>query len=438
MVRRHRKVGMLGAAGAITLLLAGCLGAQPTSVESSPAGSGETSTEAEDASGPLVIQSRLASDSGDAAALQAVVDAFNAKGGGQVVINSVPNETFREQLPSYLTAATPPDILTLYGGSLTRDLADQGLLLDLSEVWEDAEFSDGLRALSTDSSGREVFVPTSYYWLGVYYKKAVWEAAGAQVPETWGEFLAEAEALQANGVIPIGIALSDAPWLAAAWFDYLNLRVNGAPFHLDLLSGKERFDDPRVTAVFNRWDEIRGYFDPEAPGISFGQAATDLTQGRTGMFLAGSWLQFSLPAEALDEYDFFRFPVIDASVPHAEEGPTDGFVASARTNKPKLAKEFLRFLASAEAQKIMFDANPSGTVIPANPNVDVELGPDALKGQAILQSAVGGVTQFFNRDSSDAMQATADQALTQYLANAKGLEAILEQWQAEAERVRAG
>jgi hypothetical protein len=227
MTRRHRKLGILGMAGTVTLLLSACLG---TGTATEPV--------VEDAEGPLTIQSRLAADSGDAAALQAVVDAFNAKGGGQVEINTVPNETFRDQLPSYLTSSNPPDVLTLYGGALTRELADEGLLLDISDVWEGAEFSDGLRALSTDSAGNEVFVPTSYYWLGVYYKKSVWEAAGAEVPTTWDEFLAAAEALQANGVIPIGIALSDAPWLASAWFDYLNLRVNGANFHLDLLAGE--------------------------------------------------------------------------------------------------------------------------------------------------------------------------------------------------------
>jgi len=427
MTRRHRKAAILGVAGTVTLLLAGCLG---TGTAADPA--------TEDAEGPLTVQSRLAADSGDAVALQAVVDAFNAQGGGQVEINTVPNETFRDQLPSYLTSSNPPDVLTLFGGSLTRELADEGLLLDLSDVWEDAEFSDGLRALSTDSAGNQVFIPTSYYWLGVYYKKSVWEAAGAEVPETWDEFLTAADTLEADGVVPIGIALGDAPWLASAWFDYLNLRVNGADFHLDVLAGDESFDDPRVEAVFEKWNDILPYFDPEAPGIAFGQAATDLTQGRTGMFLAGSWLAFSLPPESLDEYDFFQFPIIDDSVPLAEEGPTDGFVGAANTDQPNLTKEFLTYLASAEAQQIMFEANPNDTLLPANPNVDVELGPDALKGQAILESAVGGVTQFFNRDSSDALQSTADQALTQYLAGVKSLSEILAEWQSEAERVRAG
>jgi len=380
------------------------------------------------------LQSRLAD--GDEAALQTVIETFNSQGGGQVELNTVNNETFRAQLPSYLTSSNPPDVYTYYGGANLRDLADEGLLLDISDVWKDAPFSDGLRALSQDSSGNEVFVPTSYYWLGVYYKKSVWEASGAEVPTTWDEFLAANKALEANGVVPIGIGVSDAPWLASAWFDYLNLRVNGPQFHIDLLAGEDSFDSPEVKAVFDKWDEIQPYFDTSASGLSFSQAVTDFTQGRTGMFLAGSWLQFNLPAEELDDYDYFQFPIIDDSVPLGEEAPTDGFMASARTDQPNLAKEFLAYLASPEAQKVMYEANGSGTLIPANPNTETDLAPAASKGQAILEKA-DGLTQFFNRDSSDALQATADQALTQFLVKSKATPLILSEWEAEAEKVRA-
>ena len=36
------------------------------------------------------------------------------------------------------------------------------------------------------------------------------------------------------------------PWVASGWFDYLNLRINGAEFHRDLLAGKHSFDGPEV------------------------------------------------------------------------------------------------------------------------------------------------------------------------------------------------
>jgi multiple sugar transport system substrate-binding protein len=426
MTKKSRRIAVLAGSATVALALSGC-------VATGGGGGGSANDSGEDAEGPLTIQSRLTNAEADA--LQAVVDAFNEQGGGQVEINEVPNETYREQLPTYLTSANPPDIYTWLGGEATRVFADEGLLLDISDIWEDFNFTDGLRELSTDSDGNEVFVPTSNYWWGVYYDTRLFESLGIEEPTTWDEFLTAAQTLQDNDVVPIGIGLSDAAWLASAWFDYLNLRINGPEFHLALLAGEESFDSPEVEAVFAAWDEIRPYFDPTASGLSFQQATTDFVQNRTGMFLAGAWFQGSIPEDQLENFDFFKFPVIDESVPDGEEAPTDGFFASANTDQPELAKEFLAYLASAEAQEIMYDATGSGTLLPTNPDADVDLTPYAEKGREIIQNAAG-LSQFFNRDAGDDVQPSADQALTQYLADAAVVADILAQWQTEAQQAR--
>lgn len=425
MTKKSRRFALVAGSAAFALALSGCVAT----------GGGDSAgpSEGPDAEGPLTIQSRLTNQ--DAAALEAVVDAFNEKGGGQVEINEVPNETYREQLPTYLTSANPPDIYTWLGGEATRVFADEGLILDISDIWEDFDFNDALRELSQDSEGTEVFVPTSNYWWGVYYDTRLFDSLGLEEPTTWDEFLDVAETLQANDVVPIGIGLTDSPWLASAWFDYLNLRINGPEFHLALLAGDESFDSPEVEAVFEAWDEILPYFDDTASGLSFNQATTDFVQNRTGMILAGSWFQGSIPADQLEHFDYFKFPVIDESVPDGEEAPTDGFFASANTDQPALAKEFLTYLASAEAQEIMYDATGSGTLLPTNPDADVELTPYAEKGREIIQNAAG-LSQFFNRDAGDDVQPSADQALTQYLAQAAEIGDILAQWQAEAQQAR--
>ncbi|TDN91581.1 ABC transporter substrate-binding protein [Microbacterium sp. BK668] len=425
MTEKSRRSALVAGSVAFALALSGCV--------ATGGGSSSGPGEGPDAEGPLTIQSRLTNQ--DAAALDAVVEAFNEKGGGQVEINEVPNETYREQLPTYLTSANPPDIYTWLGGEATRVFADEGLILDISDIWEDFDFNDALRELSQDSEGTEVFVPTSNYWWGVYYDTRLFDQLGLAEPATWDEFLDVAETLQANDVVPIGIGLTDSPWLASAWFDYLNLRINGPEFHLALLAGDESFDSPEVEAVFEAWDEILPYFDDTASGLSFNQATTDFVQNRTGMILAGSWFQGSIPADQLEHFDYFKFPVIDESVPDGEEAPTDGFFASANTDQPALAKEFLTYLASAEAQEIMYDATGSGTLLPTNPDAEVELTPYAEKGREIIQNAAG-LSQFFNRDAGDDVQPSADQALTQYLAQAAEIGDILTQWQAEAQQAR--
>ena len=113
--------------------------------------------------------------------------------------------------------------------------------------------AQSLRTLSTDGSGKQIFVPTNYYWWGFFYRKSTFAKWGVQEPKTWNDFLALCETLKSKGIPPIGIGLGDTPWMASAWFDYLDLRINGAPFHRELLAGKHRFDDPR-----SRWSSPAG------------------------------------------------------------------------------------------------------------------------------------------------------------------------------------
>ena len=67
--------------------------------------------------------------------------------------------------------------------------------------------------------------------------------------------------LQAAGVQPITLG-NKYLWPAAGWFDYLNMRLNGPLFHLNLTSGRVAMTDARVLEVLRVWDR-----DLLAPGF---------------------------------------------------------------------------------------------------------------------------------------------------------------------------
>lgn len=410
-------LGVLGAAG-----LAGCA----TSANSGSGGK----------AGAITLQSNLSSAQAKSA-LQKVVDMFGQRGTGSVTLNTVASETFRTQLPTYLTSANPPDVYTWYAGSVANDYASKDLLLDVSDVWRGLTgYPDSLRTLSTDAAGKQVFVPMNNYWWGFFYRKSNFAKWGVREPQTWTDFVGLCRTLQGKGIPPIGIGLGDTPWVASAWFDYLDVRINGAQFHRELLSGHQRFDDPKVKAVFTRWREVLPYFDPKGKAFPFQEATTALLAGRTGMFLIGTFFADAAPKDALGDIDFFRFPIIDPAVPLTEEAPTDGFFASAKTKDPTTTKSLLTFLASVEAQEAYIAAS-SGTVLPANPKAKAADTPLVAKGAAMLAEAKE-FTQFFNRDSSDALQPTADTALTKFIDRPNDVDAILREWQTSTQKVFNG
>ncbi|MEV7323380.1 extracellular solute-binding protein [Streptomyces sp. NPDC093970] len=419
---RRRFLAGLGAAGTAALL-SGCV-TDSTSAKGS-------------SKGAVTLQSNLSAPQAKSA-MEDLVAAYAKKGSGKASLNTVAAETFRTQLPTYLTSANPPDVYTWYPGSVADAYAKKNLLLDLDDVWASSpdlkRYSKALNTLCTASSGKKVFVPNTYYWWGMFYRKSQFAKWGVSEPTSWDGFLDLCDKLKSKGIAPIGLgAGGNTPWVASAWFDYLDIRINGAQYHRELLAGKHRFDDPEVRKVFDRWREVLPYFDPNGTALAFQDATTALLNGKTGMMLIGTFFADSAPKNAIDDIDFFRFPVIDSKVPLAEEAPVDGYFASARSGRGDQVRDLMSYLATAEAQEIYIKGS-SGTVLPCNPDAKDAGTALVKKGRAHVEAAAE-ITQFFNRDSSDALQPTADTALTKFFAEPKSIGSILTDWQRDAEKI---
>ena len=410
-------------AGVGGLGVAGILGACATGSDDSTGGASST----------LTLQSSL-SDADPKAALTKVVEGYTKT---KVTLNTIAIETFRAQLPTYLNSGNPPDVMTWYAGSVARDYASKGFLLDVSDLWSGsgpcANFSPALKDLST-ADGKQIFVPTNYYWWGVFYRKSAFQEWGVTPPTTWDEFIAVCKTIKSKGVAPLSMGTGSTPWVASGWFDYLNLRINGADFHRELLAGKHPFDGPEVKAVMDHYRQLVEFIDPKGRSYSWQDAVTPLASKKAGMYLIGAFITTAMPSDSVDDIDFFRVPIIDPSVPVAEEAPTDGYFASAKSRNVSGAKDLLAYLASAPAQQQFIQLSKSSN-LPTSSQVDTStFAPLVQKGIKLLNESKS-ITQFFNRDSSDELQTTADTALTKFLDSPGDVNKILTEWQASAKKV---
>jgi multiple sugar transport system substrate-binding protein len=414
-------------AGVGGLGLTGLLGACATGSDDSSSGGASSST--------LTLQSSL-SDADPKAALTKVVEGYTKN---KTTLNTIAIETFRAQLPTYLNSGNPPDVLTWYAGSVARDYASKGYLLDLSDLWTGsgacAGFSPALKDLST-AGGKQIFVPTSYYWWGLFYRKSAFQEWGVQVPTTWDQFIQVCKTIKSKGVAPLTMGTGSTPWVASGWFDYLDLRINGAEFHRDLLAGKHSFDGPEIKAVMDHYKQLIEFIDPKGRSYSWQDAVTPLASKKAGMYLVGAFITSAVPSDVTDDLDFFRVPIIDPGVPLAEEAPTDGFFASAKSKNTQGAKDLLSYLASPGAQQ-QFITLAKSSNLPTSTKVDTSgFSPLVQKGIQMLNDTKE-ITQFFNRDSSDELQTTADTALTKFLDQPGDVNKILSDWQASAKKVLA-
>jgi multiple sugar transport system substrate-binding protein/raffinose/stachyose/melibiose transport system substrate-binding protein len=318
--------------------------------------------------------------------------------------STVDHEGFKQAIRAYLIAEPAPDVMTWFAGNRARFFIDNGLIMDISDVWEEAgwneDFPKGFRAMSSVDD-KQYFVPSDWYWWGIFYRKSIFEENGVEPPETWDELLAACDTLHANGVIPITIG-TKFRWTAAGWFDYLNMRTNGPEYHLDLMLGKESYDDPRVAAVFDHWNELfeHNCFIEDAAAYSWQEALDPLIQGDAAMYLIGQFVMGLLPEDVQEDMDFFQFPIIDPDVPIGEDAPTDGYFMSVNAKNPEGGKAFLKFLGSVEGQTLVVEELGR---LPVHTGVDRSLfSPMQQKGLDMIETA-DLVVQFYDRDTTPEM-----------------------------------
>ncbi|MCZ2096272.1 MAG: ABC transporter substrate-binding protein [Anaerolineae bacterium] len=349
----------------------------------------------------------------------------------------IAHEDFKQAIRAYLTAEPAPDVLTWFAGERARFFIDKGLIADISDVFADYGFNEayapGFVALASVDS-KQYFLPTSYYWWAVYYRPSLFEQAGiTKVPETWEEFLGACDTLNAAGITPITIG-TRYPWTAAAWFDYLNMRINGPQFHIDLMLLKESYTDERVKAVFAKWQELFDHncFIEDAAAYAWQEALTPMTEGTAAMYLMGQFIVDSYPDELEADLDFFRFPIIDPSVPIGEDAPTDGYFMAANARNLDGGKEFLAFIGSLEMQQKAFDEMGR---LPTRTDVDVSgASPATQKGIELIQTA-DYVAQFYDRDTTAPMAEAGLNGFSQFWSDPSSIDQILEDLEAERLRI---
>jgi multiple sugar transport system substrate-binding protein len=328
---------------------------------------------------------------------KAIADVL-AKSGQDVKINTVDHNTFQENITRYLQA-TPDDVFTWFAGYRMQFFAAQGFATDISDVWGEigANFSGAMKAASTGADGKQYFVPFYYYPWAVFYRKSVFESKGYQIPKTWDDYKSLAAKMKSDGLTPIALGDKDG-WPAMGTFDYINMRLNGYDFHVNLMAGKESWEDPKVKQVFTLWQEILPYCQSGANGRTWQEAAQSLASKQTGMYVLGMFVGQQFPAADAADLDYFPFPQIaEEHGQDSVEAPIDGFMISAKAKNVDGSKKLLKYLAGAQAQNLYAKGDPNN--VATNDQADTS-GYSALQKKAAeLVGAAKHISQFLDRDT---------------------------------------
>ncbi|MHA3980246.1 ABC transporter substrate-binding protein [Halovulum sp. GXIMD14794] len=349
----------------------------------------------------------------------------------------IDREAYKTQIRNFLTA-NAPDVATWYAANRMKPYVEAGLFEDVSDLWAEPEIAENLAstkgAMTID--GKQWGVPYTYYQWGVYYREDIYNDLGLEEPANWEEFKANCQAIIDSGkkCFTIGTKFL---WTAGGWFDYLNLRTHGYDFHMALANGEVEWTDERVKETFANWRELidMGAFIDNHTAYSWQEALPFMVNGEAAGYLMGNFAVAPLREAGLtdDQIDFYQFPAINPDVALAEDAPTDTFHIPANASNKEAAREFLRFVVSADNQTLINNGENLGQ-LPVNAQSSVDDDEFLNQGFEMLSSnSPGGVAQFFDRDYPAEMAKVAMEGFQEFMVKPDNLDRILDR----LERTRA-
>jgi alpha-glucoside transport system substrate-binding protein len=310
-------------------------------------------------------------------------------------------------------AGNPPDLAILPNPGQLVELAAAGHLVDLSAFVDMEEMQSDyaqvwLDLASYDGTFYGIFYKAADKSL-VWYNPGAFDAAGYEVPTTWGELIALSDQIVADGGVPwcAGFESEAASgWPATDWVEDIMLRTAGPDVYDQWVNHEIPWTDPSIKTAWETFGEIATNEDYLYGGttgaltINFGDSPAPLFDDPPGCYMhrQASFITGFFPEGVLagEDYDFFPFPEIDPAYGTPALGAADVIVM---LNDTPDARALMQYLVTAEAQEIW--AGLGGFLSPSK-SVDLDVYPDDMT-RKIAEALVGA--EVFRFDASDLMPA---------------------------------
>ena len=399
-MKRHRWQ-LLGLLLTLTLavLAAGCGG------DDDETGGGAATTAAEETTAEAVsgTVSVMAVWTGpEQASFQAVLDAFEEENPDVTVNYTSAGDQLPTQLSTAVEGGNPPDIAVLPQPGLMRDFVEKDALqpLDFAEQDVETNLGDSAVVLGSVDDVLYGFLFKAANKSTVWYNVGAFEDAGVDPPETWDDFLAAAETINASGLPAYSIGGADG-WTLTDLFENIYLRTAG-PEKYDQLSTHEiPWTDQSVKDALTEMAKIVGDTDNIVGGTS-GALQTDFPTSVSNVFAAtpkgaqvieGDFVPGVVEHGLEPETDFgvFAFPPIGESG-NVVVGGGDTVVMFEDT---PAAQALIKYLTTPEAAEIWAERGGFATLAQ---DLDTSVYPDP-----ITETTAGAIAEaeVFRFDLSD-------------------------------------
>ena len=216
------------------------------------------------------------------------VDAASAGGAG-----SSARTVFRTRMQ----ANDPPAVMQALGTEV-NEWADQGVLTDLSDLAAEEGWLEVIPQPLQEFvvvDGQVVSVPAVWSQINwVFGNKALFEEHGQEIPQSWDDLVAVAEAFRDAGVIPI--AHGGQPWQTAAVFDGILVSMDDPDFYrrVAVEQDEDAMRSDQMVEALSRLRWFSTMVDEGSPGREWNRATAMVGNGEAAMQFMGDWAKSEL------------------------------------------------------------------------------------------------------------------------------------------------
>ena len=297
---------------------------------------------------------------GEAAALQALFDAFQKANPEAEIVNATVagggGSAARGVLQTRLAGGTPPDTWQVHPGfELIGQYVESDFVAPLTDLYKANGWFDVTPKALTDlmSSGENIYQVTVgvHRGNGLWYNKKLLEKNGVTVGAAMSvdEFFTIAEKLKAAGVTPLCVG-DNGIWATAQLLENTLVGVLGPEKYKGLWNGSVAFDSAEVKNAIAVYGKMLDYQNSDHSALSWDQAIKKVIEGACAFSSMGDWAYGEfVNAKLKDNEDFgwVSHPGSDGSFVIV----ADGFVMAKNGPNPEANKAWLETVGSKEAQE---------------------------------------------------------------------------------------
>lgn len=327
---------------------------------------------------------------GEQKAVQVLAKEFDQLGQDQWLDTAIAlGENARAVTMQRILGGDPPEAAQFNISRQFEELAEGGMLLDLTELAEQEGWYDFIRPSSVLSpcikDGRVYCVPINIHsdqW--IWTNKKVFAEAGVPEPATWDDFIRSAPSIRDAGYIPLAFG-------GQGWQENLTFRtVMIGQAGRDVWESVWRDRDlgvaggPDMLKVFETFQALRGMVDAGAPGRNWNDATNMVISGKAAAQVMGDWARGEFAAAGLvadQDYGCIPGPSLR---PYLTLGG-DVFVFP-KQNDPDVEQAQLKLASMMLNPRVQAKFNNAKGSLPVRDDVDMSLADACMKkGLALLQ-----------------------------------------------------